>query len=199
MKKFLAKLQGTRENSPSNKEESFWERNDHTRIGVFITGYYTCGKTHLLTCLKTRATSTQCGLGFSDTMGLHYGKNNFGTNCQFEFTKMPAQEEFTSLIEQEIKETGDIILLCYSLDFPNLDNTRKYFRNHIEQKMLPHSRLIVVGAKSDTPNRLISLDQGRAFADEIGAQFIETSAFKYEGIEELIAMILEIAGLAIEH
>lgn len=51
----------------------------------------------------------------------------------------------------------------------------KWF-DEAEVNTAPGVALYLVGAKTDKPNRAVSLEEGRALADEHGARFCEVSA-----------------------
>ena len=59
------------------------------------------------------------------------------------------------------------------------------WHSNIEQHASDGVNKILIGNKCDyDEKRAVSLDQGRALADEFGLRFLETSAKANEGVEE---------------
>jgi len=77
------------------------------------------------------------------------------------------------------------ILLVYDVtDQRSFDNIRTWHSN-IEQHASEGVNKILIGNKSDwNDKRVITEQQGRELAQELGIQFMETSAKVNEGVEE---------------
>jgi Ras-related protein Rab-8A len=59
------------------------------------------------------------------------------------------------------------------------------WHSNIEQHASPGVNKILIGNKCDwDEKRAVSLEQGKALADEYGLRFLETSAKANEGVEE---------------
>lgn len=66
----------------------------------------------------------------------------------------------------------------------NLVDIRTWLSN-IEQHASPGVNKILIGNKCDwEEKRSVTIEQGRALADEFGLRFLETSAKANEGVEE---------------
>ena len=75
------------------------------------------------------------------------------------------------------------ILIPYNASDQAIDI--RTWHSNIEQHASPGVNKILIGNKCDwDEKRAVSLDQGRALADEFGLRFLETSAKANEGVEE---------------
>jgi Ras-related protein Rab-8A len=77
------------------------------------------------------------------------------------------------------------ILLVYDVcDEKSFNNIRSWYSN-VQQHANENVVLVLVGNKSDmTEKRVISTDQGKALADELGIPFIEASAKNNSNVDE---------------
>lgn len=87
------------------------------------------------------------------------------------------QERFKTITQTYYKGAAGIIL-TYAVDdresFQNIEGWMKQIKHHAADNVC----LMLVGAKSDVPKRMVSADEGRALADTYGIPFFETSAKK---------------------
>lgn len=102
-----------------------------------------------------------------------------GKALQVEILDTAGQDEYTPLRET-FMHTGDGFMLVYSIvDDQTLEELRsireQILRVHRDKKV----PMIVVGNKADMKkDRAVSKEEGKALADEFGAQFVEVSVSK---------------------
>jgi Ras-related protein Rab-8A len=81
------------------------------------------------------------------------------------------------------------IILCYSVDdknsFLNFENWVNQIKEHASEGVCK----ILIGNKCDTPDRVISYEEGKRLADALGMQFFETSAKENLNVEEAVRCI----------
>jgi GTPase SAR1 family protein len=81
-------------------------------------------------------------------------------------------------------------LLVYAID--DRKSFEKLDQLHERVKGLARvPRIVVVGTKSDSLNREVTEEEGKAWADRIGAKFIECSAKDNENVEMVFIRVLE--------
>ena len=102
------------------------------------------------------------------------------------------QEKFHSLIPSYVRNST-VAVFVYDItsraSFDNLDKWHKMVTD------LADPALIVVGNKSDLESeRAVSADDGRKFAEEHKAQFIETSARTKANVNELFTLVGQTPG-----
>lgn len=119
-----------------------------------------------------------------------------GKALQVEILDTAGQDAYTSLRET-FMHTGDGFLLVYSITD---DQTFEELQSIRKQILRVHSRsdvpMIIVGNKVDlAEDRAVSQEEGKKFAKEIGAQFMEVTAkedYKVkDSFQALIRMVLE--------
>src|SRR5713226_5400769 len=76
-------------------------------------------------------------------------------------------------------------IFCYILVQSDLDTDIRTWHANIEQHASEGVNKVLIGNKSDwTDRRVVTEDEGRELAEELGIKFIETSAKVNEGVEE---------------
>lgn len=85
------------------------------------------------------------------------------------------QERFKTITQTYYKGAMGIILTyaCNDRDsFNSIENWMKQIKQHANEKVCK----ILVGNKSDVPDRSVSYEEGKRLADSFGIKFFETSA-----------------------
>ena len=93
------------------------------------------------------------------------------------------QERFKTITQTYYKGAMGIIL-AYSVDdrdsFLNIESWMKQIKQHANENVC----MLLVGTKSDIPNRIVSLEEGKRLAESYGIPFYETSAKKDMNIND---------------
>jgi Ras-related protein Rab-8A len=87
------------------------------------------------------------------------------------------------------------IILAYDItDDESFSNIRNWMRQ-IDMHAAEGVAKLIIGTKCDSPDRVISVEQGRRLAAEYGVQFLETSAKENLNVDETFYTIAkEITG-----
>lgn len=95
------------------------------------------------------------------------------------------QEEYLAMREQYMR-TGEGFLLVYAINSRNsLEELHSFYQQILRVKDLDHVPVLVVGNKCDLEiERLVSTDEGAAFARALGCLFLETLAKQRINVEE---------------
>lgn len=100
-----------------------------------------------------------------------------GTACMLDIMDTAGQEEYGPLRDQYMK-TGQGFLIVYSITGRSTFEQAQVLKTHIErlnEEMKVPS--VLVGNKSDLEDaRQVTIEEGKAKAEELGTGFIETSA-----------------------
>eukprot|EP01031_Cornospumella_fuschlensis_P030918 gene30918-37365_t len=116
-----------------------------------------------------------------------------GKALQVEILDTAGQDEYTPLRET-FMHTGDGFLLVYSIvDDQTLEELREIreqiLRVHKDRKV----PMLVVGNKADMAkkDRAVSKEEGKALADEFGAQFMEVSAKENTKVKDAFEALIK--------
>ncbi|KAF9507442.1 hypothetical protein BS47DRAFT_1351617 [Hydnum rufescens UP504] len=94
------------------------------------------------------------------------------------------QEQFRAITPMHYRGAMGILLVYDVTDERSFDNIRAW-HSDIEQHAPEGVNKILIGNKSDcTGTRAVTEERGRALAEELGIEFLETSAKINEGVEE---------------
>ncbi|KAI0534757.1 ankyrin repeat-containing domain protein [Xylaria digitata] len=120
-----------------------------------------------------------------------------GIPCLLELTDTAGQDEYSSLRDQWIKD-GEAFLICYSLTRRSSFTRVKMCFDEITRIMNPNidfdpSLVIIVGNKSNSSfEREVSPLEGLALAQELGCNFVETSAKMGENVEQVFTELVRL-------
>nr|ODN86468.1 GTP-binding protein ypt2 [Cryptococcus depauperatus CBS 7841] len=107
-----------------------------------------------------------------------------GKRIKLQIWDTAGQERFRTITTAYYRGAMGILLIYDVTDEKSFNNIRTWLAN-IEQHASPGANKILIGNKCDwEEKRAVSLEQGRALADEFGLRFLETSAKANEGVEE---------------
>ena len=99
------------------------------------------------------------------------------------------QERFRSLTSNFFGR-ADGFVLCYDIsNRPSFDHVIGWMRD-IKNRAPPDCDIVLCGNKSDLDNdRVVTLDEGKALAEEYGVQFFETSALTGNNVERMFTAL----------
>ena len=165
---------------------------------VLCASYATCGKTHLIGAL---AQSKAVEYGFGDTIGKHTDFFIEG-DCSFLLEKYPSPEELHFLLETELASVASssqkAIFLLALRNRDEVRLTRKFYEEKIEKYKDFLKIIIVVTCCDETVENASPYEESVAFASEIGASYVRTSALKYVGIDILKDLVIRLSNTEME-
>mmetsp|Transcript_5488 Transcript_5488/g.8381 ORF Transcript_5488/g.8381 Transcript_5488/m.8381 type:complete len:201 (+) Transcript_5488:160-762(+) len=115
-----------------------------------------------------------------------------GQSVKYSLWDTAGQEGFTRIRTLSYPNT-DVFLLCYAVDNkPSLTNIKDRWWKEIKQHC-PDTPLLLVGTKTDLRgDDSVSIDDGKAMAEEIGAvAYLECSAKTRQGLEDVFKAALD--------
>ncbi|KAJ6414941.1 hypothetical protein OIU84_003863 [Salix udensis] len=94
------------------------------------------------------------------------------------------QERFRTITSSYYRGAHGIIIVYDVTDQESFDNVKQWL-NEIDRYASENVNKVLVGNKSDlTANKVVSYETAKAFADEIGIPFMETSAKNAFNVEQ---------------
>ena len=100
------------------------------------------------------------------------------------------QEAYRGLTSQYYRD-AKVALIVFDLTNPSTLNSVTEWHQRLTDANRESVVCVLVGNKSDLPNRQVSQEQGEAVANEIKALYRETSAFTGKGISEVFEDVCE--------
>ncbi|XP_042455859.1 ras-related protein RIC1-like isoform X3 [Zingiber officinale] len=101
-----------------------------------------------------------------------------------DFWDTAGQERFRTITSSYYRGAHGIIVVYDVTDEESFNNVKQWF-SEIDRYASESVNKLLVGNKCDlTANRVISYETGKAFADEIGIPFLETSAKDATNVEQ---------------
>lgn len=100
------------------------------------------------------------------------------------------QEAYRGLTSQYYRD-AKVALIVFDLTNPATLNSVTEWHQRLTDANRESVVCVLVGNKSDLPNRQVSQEQGEAVANEIKALYRETSAFTGKGISEVFEDVCE--------
>lgn len=99
------------------------------------------------------------------------------------------QERFRSLTSNFFGR-ADGFVLCYDIsNRPSFDHVIGWMRD-IKTRAPPDCDIVLCGNKSDLDNdRVVTVEEGKALAEEYGVQFFETSALTGNNVESMFTAL----------
>ncbi|CAD6583184.1 MAG: GTP-binding protein [Tremellales sp. Tagirdzhanova-0007] len=138
-------------------------------------------------CLLLRFCDDSWTPSFITTIGIDFKIRTIeldGKRIKLQIWDTAGQERFRTITTAYYRGAMGILLVYDVTDEKSFNNIRTWHSN-IEQHASSGVNKILIGNKCDyEEKRAVSLDQGRALADEFGLRFLETSAKANEGVEE---------------
>ena len=100
----------------------------------------------------------------------------------------PGHDRLRSIVQNYYKGADGIIIVY---DITNLNSFKnvKYWINRVIENISPNKIIVLVGNKCDSPERVVSEEEGRKLAEEYNINFFEISAKTDINIEEIFDLI----------
>nr|GMC61863.1 ras-related protein RABD2a [Ipomoea batatas] len=116
-----------------------------------------------------------------------------GKTIKLQIWDTAGQERFRTITSSYYRGAHGIIIVYDITDQESFNNVKQWL-NEIDRYASENVNKLLVGNKSDlTDNRAVSYDTAKAFADEIGIPFMETSAKNASNVEQaFMAMAADI-------
>ncbi|ADV21151.1 GTP-binding protein ypt2 [Cryptococcus gattii Ru294] len=138
-------------------------------------------------CLLLRFCEDSWTPSFITTIGIDFKIRTIeldGKRIKLQIWDTAGQERFRTITTAYYRGAMGILLVYDVTDEKSFNNIRTWLSN-IEQHASPGVNKILIGNKCDwEEKRSVTIEQGRALADEFGLRFLETSAKANEGVEE---------------
>jgi small GTP-binding protein len=166
---------------------------------VILVGDIAVGKSSLVQSLLQKDFSERhvstIGTSFVSTMVKPSGENT--QEVKLHVWDTAGEERYRSMSRFFFRST-QVGLLIYDVQTPStLGRLKSWYDDII--KFSPEARFIVVGNKIDcTSTRQVSTEEGQGFADEIGAEYMETSAKTGAGVAEVFQRAADCSLKAIQ-
>jgi Ras-related protein Rab-1A len=110
-----------------------------------------------------------------------------GLQVKLQIWDTAGQERFQSITANYYHGSHAIAIVYDITDRKSFDNLRKWI-NDIEKLATPEVCKLIVGNKCDLDDkRQVARDEGRAFADNLGVPFLETSAKTGQNVNQMFA------------
>ena len=161
---------------------------DHL-IKLLILGDSAVGKT----CLLLRYTDNNFTSNHLATIGIDFKLKNIefkDKRLKLQIWDTAGQERFRTITRTYYKDAMGVILAYDCTNQRSFDNTREWV-----QQIKLHSKdqvaMVLIGNKSDCPDKKVSAEQGQQLAEELGVGFFETSAKERINVDETFAYVLE--------
>ncbi|GAB2219690.1 hypothetical protein Droror1_Dr00007327 [Drosera rotundifolia] len=107
-----------------------------------------------------------------------------GKTIKLQIWDTAGQERFRTITSSYYRGAHGIIIVYDVTDQQSFENVKQWL-SEIDRYASDNVVKLLVGNKSDlTSNRVVSYESGKAFADEIGVPFLETSAKNASNVEE---------------
>ncbi|EAY17053.1 Ras family protein [Trichomonas vaginalis G3] len=156
---------------------------------IIFIGDSSVGKTSII----NQYIYNSCTPQYNSTIGIDYLSkivNEADKPIQLQIWDTAGQEKFHSLIPAYIR-SSTIAVLVYDITCKqSFDNIQTWYQMVINNA---EPAFIIVGNKSDLDSeRANSIEEGKKFANQINAKFIETSAITSENISQLFDIIIQI-------
>lgn len=115
-----------------------------------------------------------------------------GKTIKLQIWDTAGQERFRTITSSYYRGAHGIIIVYDVTDQESFENVKQWL-NEIDRYAIENVNKLLVGNKCDLPNRVVSYDTAKAFADEVGIPFMETSAKDATNVEEaFMAMTADI-------
>lgn len=152
-------------------------------IAILTYSYIGVGKS----CLLLRFCEDQFTPSFITTIGIDFKIRTIeldSKRVKLQVWDTAGQERFKTITTAYYRGAMGILLVYDVCDEKSFNNIRSWYAN-VQQHASENVVLILVGNKSDmTEKRVISYEQGKELADELGIPFIEASAKTRDNVEE---------------
>lgn len=185
--------------------ELWWQRLDitHTRIPGMLTKYKIVflgdqgvGKTSLITRFMYNTFNTH----YNATIGIDFLSKTMyldSLTIRLQLWDTAGQERFRSLIPSYIRDSK-VAMIVYDVSNKSSFDDVERWCDYVKTERGDDVVMVLVGNKSDLPDRVVSLNDGEELAQKLGfSLFMETSSKNGYGVKNLfkkVAKLLPING-----
>ncbi|CAE6368586.1 unnamed protein product [Rhizoctonia solani] len=138
-------------------------------------------------CLLLRFCDDAWTPSFITTIGIDFKIRTIeldGKRIKLQIWDTAGQERFRTITTAYYRGAMGILLVYDVTDEKSFNNIRTWHAN-VEQHASEGVNKILIGNKSDwMDKKVVTEEQGRALADELGIKFMETSAKANDGVED---------------
>lgn len=112
-------------------------------------------------------------------------------NAQVRFViwDIAGQPQFTRIRPAYLADSGAIMIVYDVSSRESFDNVKKIWYEDVKKVELTDSVIVLVGNKMDLEERQVTYAEGEALANELGMDYIETSAKSGENVEDAHRLI----------
>jgi len=157
---------------------------------IIIIGDSGVGKSSIL----RRFSSGNYDPNESCTIGVDFAVKQNIINDKFIKTRIwdcAGQERFRSIVTSYYRGSDGVMIVYSMNDRESFEHAKRW---HEDCKLYAKTdmEIIIVASKCDmNEKRLISYEEGKTYADSIGAKFAEISAAKYINVDESFELLIE--------
>ena len=154
---------------------------------ILIVGIGTVGKT----CFFGKFTDGSFNPNHSVTIGLYYRItmiNIEGKKIKLQIWDTPGNDRLRTIVNTFYKGAHGIILM-YDVTDKRSFNELNLFINNIKNYCNNNIKVVLVGNKCDSSDRVITEEEGKKFAEKYNIKFFETSAKTGQNINEVFQYI----------
>ena len=155
---------------------------------ILIVGIGTVGKT----CFFGKFTDGSFNPNHYVTIGLDFKItmiNIEGKKIKLQIWDTPGNDRFRTIVNTFYKGAHGIILM-YDVTDKRSFNELNLFINNIKNYCNNNIKVVLVGNKCDSSDRVITEEEGKKFAEKYNIKFFETSAKTGQNINEVFQYIL---------
>lgn len=156
---------------------------------IIFIGDSSVGKTSII----NQYIYNSCNPQYNSTIGIDYFSKNINEadkKISLQIWDTAGQEKFHSLIPAYIRSSTVAVLVYDITCKQSFDNIQQWYQMVMSNA---DPAFIIVGNKCDLDSsRAVTAEEGKKFASQINAKFIETSAQRSDNITELFDLIIQI-------
>jgi small GTP-binding protein len=174
-------LKSNEEQNLETENKAKQTENKELRLKLLIVGDSGVGKTSLLRMFSDNIYNAD----YFPTIGIDFMFKRIEieeVQIKLQIWDSSGHERFRAIISNYYKSSDGIILIYNSNNYHAFENLNKW-HEEIKQHAPGTVKLTVVGNQFENENKIVQYDQGKSFADSIGADFIEVDIKKNENVE----------------
>ena len=153
---------------------------------IVLIGETAVGKTSLLERYLYATFSKNSVITVSATYATKKVKKNDGKEIILQLWDTAGQENYKSLAKLFYKNAAVIIMVYDITNRKSFDEIKNYWYKQVKENASPKVKIAIVGNKFDLYiNEEVKKEEGRTYAEKIGAMFRFTSALDATGVDDL--------------
>lgn len=142
--------------------------------------------------ISSRFIKNQFDIGSKTTLGVEFFTKDIiinQKNVKVQLWDTAGQERYKSIVTSYYRGAIGIILV-YDISNRISFNNLRFWLQQIETYCSNNIKILIIGNKNDLINREISTEEGKLFSNQLGALFMEVSAFNNYNICESIELLV---------